>query len=183
MPLFGDDMRKHAFKTIHTFESYDAFEAEMVTFGETLAHLSPSAVDDCRKTAKWAWDRKATIVPYDEFVPSTKTTVGELRESKQAWAKRWALMRKDFLDGKLLDVLVQPVPGGSGYWWECPVCGQLGSEVKSEKLAHTAGRGHMQTHVTAEDEDELERMKVLNMPVHLLTPYQRDKRAELERDA
>lgn len=104
-------------------------------------------------------------------------------EQKKAWASEWALMRKEFLEGRLLDVLVQPVPGSTGVWWECPVCGALGSEVTRESLAQTAGRGHMQTHVTSEDHEALEDLKVLRMPPSLLSPFQRQRREALESDA
>ena len=99
-----------------------------------------------------------------------------------AWAKQWAQLRKEFLSGRLLDVLVQPAPGGEGYWWECPVCGALGSEVKRESTALKAGRGHMQTHVTPEDLEALEDLKVTNMPEQLLTPFQRERRALLKNE-
>lgn len=103
-------------------------------------------------------------------------------EQKKAWAREWALMRKEFLEGRLLDVLVQPAPGGTGVWWECAVCGALGSEVVRESLAQTAGRGHMQTHVTSEDHEALEDLKVLRMPSNLLSPFQRQRREALKSD-
>ena len=97
-------------------------------------------------------------------------------EQKKAWAREWAHRRADFLKGRLLDILVQPVPGSNGFWWECPVCGELGSEIASEGPARTAGRGHMQTHVTDDDYETLEDLKVTTMPENLLTPYQRRRR-------
>lgn len=101
-------------------------------------------------------------------------------EQKKAWAKKWAYMRQEFLEGKLLDALVFPTPDGEKFRWECPLCGNSGSNLGSEKLAHTAGRGHMQSHVTPEDYDILEDLKVLNMPESLLTPFQRRRRDELQ---
>lgn len=103
-------------------------------------------------------------------------------EKKKAWARKWALMRKEYLDGKLLDAVVLPI-GDGAVRWECPLCGEHGSLVESEKLAQTAGRGHMQTHVTAEDHEALENLKVLNMPEELLTPFQRRRRDALLEDA
>lgn len=103
-------------------------------------------------------------------------------EQKKAWASEWAKIRKDYLSGKLLDVTVLPVGGGPAVRWECPICGETGSPVASEKLALTAGRGHTNVHVSPEDLQELEDMKVLRMPENLLSPYQRRRREELEAD-
>lgn len=103
-------------------------------------------------------------------------------EKKKAWARKWAGMRNEYLDGKLLDAVVLPA-GDNTVRWECPLCGDHGSRVTSEKLAQTAGRGHMQTHVTAEDHEALENLKVLNMPEELLTPFQRRRRDALLEDA
>lgn len=103
-------------------------------------------------------------------------------EKKKAWARKWAGMRKEYLDGKLLDAVVLSA-GDNTVRWECPLCGDHGSQVSSEKLAQTAGRGHMQTHVTAEDHEALENLKVLNMPEELLTPFQRRRRDALLEDA
>ncbi|MDN6746573.1 MAG: hypothetical protein L0L93_06190 [Brevibacterium sp.] len=101
-------------------------------------------------------------------------------EKKKAWASEWAKMRKEYLSGKLMDVLVLPIDGGPSVRWECPACGETGTPVASEKLALTAGRGHMNVHVTPEDIQELEDMKVLRMPPELLSPFQRRRRDELE---
>ena len=69
-----DYIRIHAFQVIHDYEDYDKFEAEMVRFGiEELTPIdSPTAKDphysgSCKSCARWAWERKDTIVPYDEF--------------------------------------------------------------------------------------------------------------------
>lgn len=74
MAYFANEIRKHAFKTVHDFDDFDRFEAEMITFGESLPPIdSPTAKDphypsSCKQTADWAWERKDTIVPYDQFV-------------------------------------------------------------------------------------------------------------------
>lgn len=104
-------------------------------------------------------------------------------EQKKAWASEWAKIRKDYLSGKLLDVTVLPVDEGPAVRWECPICGETGPPVVSEKLALTAGRGHTNVHVTPEDLQELEDMKVLGMPENLLSLYQRRRREELEADS
>lgn len=64
-----DYIRVHAFQVIHDYEDYDEFEAEMVRFGiEELTPIKdPQYVLLCRRCAYWAWERKDTIVPYDEF--------------------------------------------------------------------------------------------------------------------
>ena len=69
-----DYIRIHAFQVIHDYEDYGDFENEMVRFGiEELDPIpSPTAKDPhyglfCRHCAQWAWERKDTIVPYDEF--------------------------------------------------------------------------------------------------------------------
>lgn len=69
-----DHIRIHAFQVIHDYKDYDEFEAEMVRFGaeELYPISSPTAKDPhygllCRHCARWAWERKDTIVPYDEF--------------------------------------------------------------------------------------------------------------------
>lgn len=100
-------------------------------------------------------------------------------EQKKAWAREWALMRKEYLQGRVLDALVIDAPGMIGVRWECPICGDLGSTVTSEKLAQTAGRGHMQTHISREDSEALEDLKVTRMPEQLLTRYQRERRNQL----
>lgn len=101
-------------------------------------------------------------------------------QKKKAWASEWAKLRKEYLSGKLMDVLVLPVSGGTSVRWECPACGETGTPVASEKLALTAGRGHMNIHVTPEDIQALEDMKVRRMPPELLSPFQRRRRDELE---
>lgn len=101
-------------------------------------------------------------------------------EKKKAWASEWAKLRKGYLSGKLMDVLVLPVDDSTSVRWECPVCGEAGTPVASEKLALTAGRGHMNVHVTPEDIQELEDMKVRQMPPELLSPFQRRRRDEIE---
>lgn len=71
---YANQIRRHAFQTIHFFDDYDQFEAEMITFGESLPPVeSPTAKDPhyrfgCRSTARWAWQRRDTIVQYDRFL-------------------------------------------------------------------------------------------------------------------
>lgn len=98
-------------------------------------------------------------------------------QRKKAWASRWALMRREYLDGRLLDALV--LPDGDGVRWECPLCGEHGTTITSERLAVTAGRGHMNVHVSDEDREALEDLKVTTMPEDLLTPFQRRRRDAL----
>ena len=101
--------------------------------------------------------------------------------SKKGWQRKWALLRREYLDGKVLDAFL--VDQSGGVRWECPICGEIGKTLKSQKLARVAGRGHMQTHISDEDYEALEDMKVLNMPEHLQTRYQRARRDSLlERD-
>ncbi|WP_130866921.1 hypothetical protein [Acidipropionibacterium timonense] len=83
-------------------------------------------------------------------------------EQKKAWAKQWAKLRRDYLSGRLADAIVLPAEGG--YRWDCPFCGRHGSTVTSEALATTAGRGHMQQHVSDNDDEALEDLKVTRMP-------------------
>lgn len=72
MAYFADYIRTHAFKTIHDFEDFDAFEAEMIAFGQSLSPLdSPTAHDPhyrelCKGAAAWAWEGKNTIAAYDQ---------------------------------------------------------------------------------------------------------------------
>lgn len=181
---FARELRVYAFRVIHCYDEFEAFEAEMVRYATHDLPLYQAPDLSAREheqealgMARWAWDRKATITPYDEFVKGKRV---EPVVDRRAWAKQWAQLRKEFLSGRLLDVLVQPAPGGEGCWWECPVCGALGSEVKRESTALKAGRGHMQTHVTDKDLEALEDLKVSNMPEQLLTAFQRERRDQLK---
>lgn len=97
-------------------------------------------------------------------------------DDRKEWAREWAHLRREFLAGHLLDAVVLPVPDTGGVRWECPVCGELGSTLTNEKQAATAGRNHMQVHVSDEDYEALEDLKVSRMPEHLLTPFQRRRR-------
>ena len=78
MAAFTDHIRVHAFKTIHDFDNFEGFEAEMIAFGESLPAIDSDTAKDpqyrilCKGTAAWAWERKATIVPYDQFVAGTR---------------------------------------------------------------------------------------------------------------
>lgn len=42
-------------------------------------------------------------------------------ELKKAWARKWAQLRREYLDGKVLDAVV--LPSLNGVRWECPICG------------------------------------------------------------
>lgn len=99
-------------------------------------------------------------------------------ERKKAWSSRWQQLRREYLQGRLIDALVYECEAGK-YRWECPVCGESGTAVTSEKLATTAGRGHAQRHISSEDFETLEDLKVLHMPADLLTAYQRRRREAL----
>ena len=102
-------------------------------------------------------------------------------EQKKAWAREWAQLRAQYLDGRLPEVLASPVPGDPGlWWWECPACRTYGQPTMSEVQAASAGRGHAQTHVTDEDSEYLEDLKVTRMPPQLLTAHQRRRREQLE---
>lgn len=68
------EIRIHAFDVIHDYENYEDFEAEMIRFGleDIPPYPSPTAKDphmlgSCRSCARWAWERKDTIVPYHDF--------------------------------------------------------------------------------------------------------------------
>ena len=100
-------------------------------------------------------------------------------EQKKAWAREWARLRREYLDGKVLDAVV--LPSGAGVRWECPVCGAVGTDVTNSRLATTAGRNHMQTHISDDDREALEALKVTHMSEALLTPYQRNLRDQLKR--
>lgn len=78
-------------------------------------------------------------------------------EQKKAWAREWAQLRREFLDGKVLDAVI--LPSGPGVRWECPVCGEVGTVVSQSRLATTAGRNHMQTHISDDDREALEALK------------------------
>ena len=83
---------------IHTYDAFAAFEAEIVRYGmhELPINEEPdlSAQEheqEARDVARWAWDRKATITPYDEFVKgnvlSLLLTGGRGRSSGHSSAK------------------------------------------------------------------------------------------------
>ena len=99
----------------------------------------------------------------------------------KAWQREWALIRREFLAGKLPVPVVAQVSSSEsdGYRWECPECSAVGAALRSETRAESMGNGHVQTHASQEDLDALEDIKVLRMPEELLTRYQRDKRDEL----
>ena len=99
------------------------------------------------------------------------STYGDLK-------KAWARLRREYLDGKVLDAVV--IPSGTGVRGECPVCGAVGTDVTSSRLATTAGRNHAQTHISADDRAALDALKVTHMPETLLTPYQRALRDQLQ---
>ncbi|MGK2350783.1 hypothetical protein [Cutibacterium sp. V947] len=92
--------------------------------------------------------------------------------------RAWTRLRREYLDGKILDAVV--LPSGAGTRWECPVCGEVGTNVTSSRLATTAGRNHMQTHISADDHTTMEALKVTHIPEALLTPYQRTLRNQLQ---
>lgn len=103
-------------------------------------------------------------------------------ERYQAWQREWAAIRNEYLEGRLPEVAVVPVLLKPGYVrWECSVCDELGSDVSEELEARSlmAARGHAQVHITPEDDEALEQLKVLRMPEDLLTPFQRRLRDEL----
>ncbi|SNV34589.1 Uncharacterised protein [Cutibacterium granulosum] len=59
------------------------------------------------------------------------------------------------------------------------MCGAVGTNVTSSRLATTAGRNHAQTHISADDRAALDALKVTYMPEALLTPSQRALRDQL----
>ena len=85
-------------------------------------------------------------------------------ELKKAWAREWAQLRREYLDGKVLDAVV--LPSLNGVRWECPICGAVGTDVTNTKLATTAGRNHMQTHISDDDYEALEPSKSPGCPSH-----------------
>ncbi len=46
------------------------------------------------------------------------------------------------------------------------MCGEVGTVVSQSRLATTAGRNHMQTHISDDDREALEALKVTRMPGH-----------------
>lgn len=99
---------------------------------------------------------------------------------KKAWDRKWDRMRSQYLEGRLPDYSV--VPAGdcaSGWRWECTACGATGSVVSTETWAATTGGKHVQVHLTDEDSEVLEELKVKTMPEELLSPFQRRRRANL----
>ena len=68
----------------------------------------------------------------------------------------------------------------AGVRWECPVCGVVGTVVSQSRLATTAGRNHMQTHISDDDREALEALKVTRMPESLLTPSQHALRDQIQ---
>ncbi|WCC79412.1 hypothetical protein O6R08_07750 [Cutibacterium equinum] len=99
-------------------------------------------------------------------------------EQKKAWTREWSRLRREYLNGKVLDAVV--LPSGAGVRWECPICGAVGTDVANTKLATTAGRNHAQTHISADDRAALEALKVTHMPEELLTPSQRTLRDQIQ---
>ena len=91
MPYFDREIRIHAFQVIHDYEDYEDFEDEMIRFGkEDLPPLPfPTAKDPhysglCRSCAGWAWARKETIVPYDEFCAGKRVEGHDAEERRDA---------------------------------------------------------------------------------------------------
>ena len=122
-----------------------------------------------RRVAKWTWEN-IHLRPAEYY---------EIIRLRKEWPRTWARLRREYLDGKVLDAVV--LPSGAGVRWECPVCGAVGTEVTNSRLATTAGRNHMQTHISDDDREALEALKVTHMPEALLTPYQRNLRDQLKR--
>ena len=102
------------------------------------------------------------------------STYGDL---KKAWAREWTRLRREYLDGKVLDAVV--LPSRTGVRWECLVCGAVGTDVTSSRLATTAGRNHMQNPHQRRRPRRPGRPQVTYMPEALLTPSQRALRDQL----
>lgn len=102
------------------------------------------------------------------------STYGDL---KKAWAREWTRLRREYLDGKVLDAVV--LRSRTGVRGECPVCGAVGTDVTSSRLATTAGRNHMQNPHQRRRPRRPDALKVTYMPEALLTPSQRALRDQL----
>lgn len=60
-------IRNQALRTVHEFETFELFEAAMISFGKLFPPLkSPTAKDPhyrylCRGAARWIWERKDSV--------------------------------------------------------------------------------------------------------------------------
>ena len=126
-----------------------------------------------RRVAEWTWEN-IHLRPADYY---------EIIRLRKEWSRTWARLRREYLDNDR--AIVGPVvmagiePGTVR--WECPVCGDIGSDTWSASQAEAHGRVHMQTHISDDDHAALEALKVTHMPEALLTPYQRNLRDQLKR--
>ncbi|HEY4558206.1 MAG TPA: hypothetical protein VIG82_08470 [Enteractinococcus sp.] len=100
---------------------------------------------------------------------------------KRAWSKKWMTIRAEYLEGKLPDFALHPAEEAPDqYYWECLECETVGQATLSWARAELAATGHVSSHVSAEDREILEDMKVTMMPPELLTIHQRARKRAIE---
>lgn len=100
-------------------------------------------------------------------------------ELRKQWSRTWMRMRSEFVASRVPSAVILDGSTPGTVRWECPVCAAVGSDVHHSGWAVRAGTCHMQVHLSPEDSSYLEDVKVLAMPVELLTPYQRRHRDRL----
>lgn len=90
-------------------------------------------------------------------------------------------IRAEYLADKLPDFVLHPAEdSGDEWYWECLECEAQGEALLSWSRAEQAATGHVSLHVSEEDREVLEDMKVTMMPWELLTPYQRARKRRVE---
>lgn len=97
------------------------------------------------------------------------------------WSRKWMQIRLEYLADKKPEYVVEPIENSMDQWlWECLGCGAQGEVGMSWSRAEQAAAGHVNSHVSEEDHEILEDMKVTMMPPELLTPYQRARKRLVE---
>lgn len=100
---------------------------------------------------------------------------------ERVWAKQWMKIRAEYLEGKLADFALHPAADDPDqYYWDCHECEAVGQATLSWAKAELAATGHVSSHVSEEDWEILEDMKVTMMPAELLTRHQRARKRVIE---
>lgn len=100
---------------------------------------------------------------------------------QRAWSRKWMQIRSEYLADKLPDFALHP--GGESmdeWYWECLECEAQGEASMDWSRAELAATKHVSSHVSEQDREVLEDMKVTMMPSQLLTPYQRARKRQVE---